>query len=528
MYLSIEFKKIWKKIANNENISILRYGDGERAIMTGKSVIAQEGWRSPNYIGKLGNDLLKTLTLKGKNLYHGISCPCCDRAAFFWYKTRIHNQNITFANLFINTNYIKFRQEFEKITRKVIFIGNKNAEGKRIGNLNIIKSYYVPDDCFDFWDKEGESLLENIKKDYGNLNNLLYVISAGPLSEVIIAELYKNNPNNSYIDFGSALDEYIHGIKTRPYMFKNTKFAQSDCTMSEEERKEYNITVVLSAYKRIKNLEQQLKAIENQTIKPAEIILFQDKIEDGEEETISSSIQQRINKTEKSEKNVGCWGRFIFAKQASSELICIFDDDTIPGESWLENCFCEMQKKEGLYGTIGIIMKKPKTYPSKQMIRIGWDSSNKKTTQVDFVGHSWFFKKKWLDGFFESTKDLQELKIAGEDMGFSAHLQKKGIKTFVPPHPLKNRNLWGSIPEIATKLGTENSAISSSESNLNKMTLAMNKILNNGFIPLIKSNPLKTALMFHGMKSINFIVRLFTPKKYRYKTLLKLRGYICG
>ena len=104
IFLDSEFERIWKKIENNENFALLRYGDGERAIMTGKAVTAQEGWISPNHVGELGKALLNTLDIENDNFIYGISCPCCDRSAYYWYSTRIKSKNKTFANLLVNAN----------------------------------------------------------------------------------------------------------------------------------------------------------------------------------------------------------------------------------------------------------------------------------------------------------------------------------------------------------------------------------------------------------------------------------------
>ena len=112
IYLDKEFDKIWAKIENKENFALLRYGDGERAIMCGQSVKAIEGWISPNYISKLGKDLLSTLELDDDNIFYGISCPCCDPAAYIWYLNKIKNKNITFANIWVNANYQKFKDKF--------------------------------------------------------------------------------------------------------------------------------------------------------------------------------------------------------------------------------------------------------------------------------------------------------------------------------------------------------------------------------------------------------------------------------
>ncbi len=61
IFLDKEFERIWQKIDNNENFTLLRYSDGERAIMQGREVIAQEGWKSPKYISTLGKDFGKLI-----------------------------------------------------------------------------------------------------------------------------------------------------------------------------------------------------------------------------------------------------------------------------------------------------------------------------------------------------------------------------------------------------------------------------------------------------------------------------------
>ena len=72
-FCDISSTDIRNKIKNNENFTLLRYGDGERAIMTGQKVIAQEGWQSPNEMSKLGLSLLNTLSYDMPNIFYGIS-----------------------------------------------------------------------------------------------------------------------------------------------------------------------------------------------------------------------------------------------------------------------------------------------------------------------------------------------------------------------------------------------------------------------------------------------------------------------
>ena len=136
----------------------MRYGDGERAIMVGETVTAQEGWISPNYVSQLGKDLLESLNVDDPRLHYGISDPDSDRAAYYWYSSRIASKHRTFANLWVNSNYQTFVTNFAALKRDAVVIANHRACGKPIGNLNILKYYSVGDDCIPFGKKMRRSL----------------------------------------------------------------------------------------------------------------------------------------------------------------------------------------------------------------------------------------------------------------------------------------------------------------------------------------------------------------------------------
>lgn len=488
--LDKEFEKFWQKIEDGENFALLRYADRERAIMMmDQAIEGINGWHSPDRLTKLGQSLIDSFAIDKKNVYYGISCPDCDAESYYWLKSRLKTTNITFSNIFVNGNYYNFLELFQTLTRDAIIIANKNAEGKPFGNLNVLNHYSVDDDCFSFWDNEAPKMIEKIKKDFGGRNDLLYVVSAGPMSEPIIAELYKNNPNNCYVDFGCAVNEFVHEKQNRPFNDKNHPSASQNCWMWKPQTKDFDVSVVLTMYKRPENLELQLNAIKNQTLKPKEILLFQDGIDENHKIEIPKELKEQFDLIEVSKKNQGVWARFKFAQKAKSQYVCIHDDDTIPGNRWLENCHKQMFRQEGLYGTIGILMEKPEEYAFSGHFRVGWDGNLNTTTEVDLVGHSWFFKKDWIKFLFEDTEEFQNLKTASEDMCFSAQLQKQGIKTFVPPHPPTNKTLWGSLPEYAIKLGQSACALSFSKENHKKMNWAVNKMLENGWQPLIKTKP---------------------------------------
>lgn len=283
-----------------------------------------------------------------------------------------------------------------------------------------------------------------------------------------------------------------------------------------------NFTVVLTLYKRPYNLIKQINAILDQTMKPSEILLFQDKVE-NEIIEIPSSIKNTFDNIKIASKNVGVWGRFDFARSAKNDLIFLFDDDTIPGTKWFENCINEMKKEEALYGTNGVLMDVPKNYPfNKNFQHIGWNGPNPITVQVDFVGHCWFFKKKWLDYLFENTENMQAYKICAEDMTFSYKLQQHGIKTLVPPHPMTDLQMWGNCILKDTNSHTDKNGLSANNENLKKYNMAINELLKNGFIPLEKQHPFKVKrinLLIKIIKRIFWVISLFSRDKQKIQKI---------
>lgn len=207
------------------------------------------------------------------------------------------------------------------------------------------------------------------------------------------------------------------------------------------------ITVILNGFRRPENLNEQLDALRNQTVKPTEILLWYNN--PGTDD-INYEIGSEIP-TAYCNYNFGVWSRFYFALNAKNPYVCVFDDDTVPGSRWLENCMDTMKTHEGLLGTVGLLYPKPlppqhSSY-YEHYLRFGWidNGNNDKTVQVDLVGHSWFFKKEWLPIMFRELPD-PKYNTCGEDMHFSYMLQKyAGINTYVPPHPRTDRTLWGSI-----------------------------------------------------------------------------------
>lgn len=232
------------------------------------------------------------------------------------------------------------------------------------------------------------------------------------------------------------------------------------------------ITVILNGYKRPQFLKEQIDCIKNQTIKPKEIMLWINNNNNFDKSLTNDLTTASCN------KNLGVWSRFAYALNSTTEYVCIFDDDTIPGDMWFENCLETMKKNEGLLGTVGLIYKTVDNYFLNT--RYGWtDNNNSETVKVDIVGHAWFFKRDWLSSFWRELPPIG-LTTVGEDMHFSYTLQKYlGLNTYVPPHPKDNKRLWGSIK--GWEMGTEKNALSFNKDNLSLMNSYHKTLISKGF-----------------------------------------------
>jgi len=235
------------------------------------------------------------------------------------------------------------------------------------------------------------------------------------------------------------------------------------------------ISVIVNCFRRFESLKMQLDSIESQTIKPHEILLWVN----------ASDVFKKFDKnifnkyrTVISNYNYGVWSRFSHVFNTSGDYVCIFDDDTIPGKKWFENCINQMQKEEALYGTRGVIFN-DYNYTIKE--DVGWHSANLETKQVDIVGHSWFFPRYYISSFWKDAIIPNSL-LCGEDIHFSYSIQKYlNKKTLVPPHPKHDLDMWGSIPKYGWEFGADNNAISRNPNHLNMFSKALNEYKQKGF-----------------------------------------------
>jgi 2-polyprenyl-3-methyl-5-hydroxy-6-metoxy-1,4-benzoquinol methylase len=196
-----------------QTFAFVRFGDGERAICAGEPVECRDGWKHDGSATQFAEDLNASLRFNNPDYYIGISDGCCDRRSRDWFLSKITApmEQVTFANIFVNWNYRRFRQLELSGTFVVSSAG---------GDLT------VPDDLV-----TGEYDIDAI------VDQLLHVdrpilLAAGPAS-CIIAHKYwlraEPHRRQAIVDVGSAIDEWTKGRKTRQYQFPGSGTAERIC-----------------------------------------------------------------------------------------------------------------------------------------------------------------------------------------------------------------------------------------------------------------------------------------------------------
>lgn len=229
-----EFYRIINLIETKNSFVFVRYGDGEVMLMNNQDVNENtqafkiDKWKSKGET-KLGNDL--KISIKNKEWFYGIPCDCCNLNCknYLLSLLEIPEEQITYANLLINSNYNLFLEWVKKIENVVLMVNKNAANNLDKFPFKIDEFFPISDNCVDFYEKNYEVFISQIEKLALKYNNKLFLISAGPLSEVIIHYMYQKNKNNKYIDVGSSLDEFTHNKITRPYMIKGNTYNLKKC-----------------------------------------------------------------------------------------------------------------------------------------------------------------------------------------------------------------------------------------------------------------------------------------------------------
>ena len=249
-HFKADLEEFFALLKNQENFALARYGDGELAVIDGHPVgedtqaCRVDGWFYEGGTGHpLSQRLRQSLEHTQAGYYYGLPCQCCNDSAKNQYLSRLQcsRKNVTFANLFINGNYQSFVTRFNDYlvlsqrpcillatTKVKLPAASSTHDRTGIQAWNWADQYLLPENAVEAYRADAEAIEAAACDLAGAHRNAIFISVLGPLSEVLIDSAYRTNPNNVYLDVGSALDELLYGRKTRPYQQEESPY-HKDC-----------------------------------------------------------------------------------------------------------------------------------------------------------------------------------------------------------------------------------------------------------------------------------------------------------
>jgi hypothetical protein len=211
--------------------------------------------------------------------------------------------------------------------------------------------------------------------------------------------------------------------------------------------KKADLAVVLNIWKR-NYLEEQLEALSNQTIQPAQIWILHAENHMPKPQLLKNNGNLHyIN----SSFNLKYFWRFSIPHHIMNTYTWVLDDDIIPGKYWIEMCLDTCKKNNAIVAGNGRVIQSNNFFPEKVIDHGYWtkyfvgdckpgEAHNfcAKDTFVDYGCSSYFFKTTWLNHFWSIEPLTLE---TGEDMHLSATCNiKDSIPTIVPKQTSKHES----------------------------------------------------------------------------------------
>ena len=232
-----DFFEILRMVVEADSMALSRYADGEANVLKNSTIGNKDGWlyeKDKNLIFRA--DLRKSLICTDPAYLYGISCTCCDKENhdFLLSQLKTTRGNLTYSNIFVNSNFPLFKEHFFKtllISKKdIVICTNKKAKIRRLEEVIPVKGFIpIPGNCVIYWEKNREYIRALLDLKGSTYKNTIFLFAVGPLSEILIHELWLVNSHNIMLDIGSSLDPILFKRKSRNYHFDNGEFSQKVC-----------------------------------------------------------------------------------------------------------------------------------------------------------------------------------------------------------------------------------------------------------------------------------------------------------
>lgn len=200
--------------------SITRFGDGEMKILEGKYInVMNKNEFLYDGCPDIRRDLINSFTYNAQNYYVGIACRCCVGDHNFKrmkVSTGLPDSKLTWANIFVNSNFKYFKSNIVPIFNEYEHITMVSPH--TVDNLpfKVNKHYPIGPNAW----TNNTDVLEKIKTliQTKQLKNQLFLFCAGPYANILCHKLYKQFPENTFIDLGSVFNVEIGIGANRGYL----------------------------------------------------------------------------------------------------------------------------------------------------------------------------------------------------------------------------------------------------------------------------------------------------------------------
>jgi len=232
------FNNFKRKLREQEHFAFSRFSDGEMYILQNKELkldndLIQIGERKqggvyqapdfkhfdPKEHSFYQQKLVESLQYKQPNYYRGISCSCCvGKEQFDWQVDLAggDDETLTWANLWVNGNYPLFITHILPIfySRDCVFVGHEDANLDRLPFF--VKDFRVGYNAMINDYGKIEEIAEWIREN--NIENHVFLFSASSFTNLAVYQLFREFPNNTYIDIGTCLTPMMDMPTHRGYL----------------------------------------------------------------------------------------------------------------------------------------------------------------------------------------------------------------------------------------------------------------------------------------------------------------------
>jgi len=176
--------------------------------------------------------LEQSLLHKNDNYYVGLPCRCCvgdKHCDNLRTQSKQDEAQLTWANIFVNANYPEFLES------TIATLQDKTINMVCHEKSDLAGLPFKVNDSFNVganaWSANYDSMLAELSTyiEKKNIENQVFIFCAGVLSNMLIFQLNKAYPNNTYLDVGSVFDDMMGLGQTRKYLKGSKKRLKQVC-----------------------------------------------------------------------------------------------------------------------------------------------------------------------------------------------------------------------------------------------------------------------------------------------------------